>query len=160
MFEVPCGIGLWWGGREGSQEVRMWSEGLQLTHLCYHVWYKTVKITMILNLKLSFQIIMKICFICQGRLTEHILLNNVSLVYNFYLFRHMLCRTFFALFPWTSHVRDRFGWHTHIVAIQYIISWINIMNCCFHFRLIFLSLSLNVITLTSPIHLFQSNSCH
>lgn len=81
VCEAPCGIGQRCGGREVSQEVRLGIGDLQLTYLCYHIRHKTLKDLRILNLNLSFQIILKICFICESR-TEHILLNNVNLVYN------------------------------------------------------------------------------
>lgn len=60
-----------WG--EGDQEARLGTGDLQLTFLGHHVWHETLKHPRILNLTLSFQIVMKICFICQGRRTQHIL---------------------------------------------------------------------------------------
>ena len=83
VLEAPHGKEQRWSGREGSQEVRLGVGGLQLTHLCYHIQENTEKKTpKNFTFEPRCQSIVKINLICQGRRTEYILLNNVSLVYN------------------------------------------------------------------------------
>ena len=52
--------------KKGDQEVRLGTGDLQLTFLGRHIWHETLKHPRILNLNLSFQILMKICFVKVG----------------------------------------------------------------------------------------------